>query len=352
MQTKDLGLILLIMLFSISLVNNIVINSSTQVFDGNVFGEPGQIPFVNLDGNLLEVSNGLNFNKDTNTLSTGCVELSDGNVYCDAGDFPNPDLSEYEKDRFYWYRNFTNFCNPQTGTVTYGDYLAQALNVGAFLGSDVYTPYVTDPTPYYDTVCTMFARSRSGSSTNSGAGIRSGVGNNPVSDGTLLQYRSAIMFHQNVDREINNNYAAEEVLVRLGWSTFLGSASSSDVDLDCQFKIDDGVIVGYTRHGSVYKTTTSSLTSIGASPDFGFLDWLTFEIIRDIGAKTARFIVKDVNGITLMDETIEDLHDNRIAPYGAKMQAKPICSAALHIATINFVDMKYMNKLNRFGLVD
>lgn len=66
-----------------------------KLFDGNVSGDSGLIPFLNLDGNALEVSSGFDFNKDTNTLSTGCVMLGDGNTYCSSTDFPNPDLSGY-----------------------------------------------------------------------------------------------------------------------------------------------------------------------------------------------------------------------------------------------------------------
>jgi len=69
-------------------------NCASILFDANLSGASGQVPFVNVDGNALELG-GLSFDKDTNTLVTSCVELSDGNTYCDAGDFPNPDLSDY-----------------------------------------------------------------------------------------------------------------------------------------------------------------------------------------------------------------------------------------------------------------
>ena len=64
-----------------------------KLFDANIVGSQGLIPFINFDGNALEVQSGFDFNSDTNTLRTGCVELGDGNSYCSSSDFPNPDLS-------------------------------------------------------------------------------------------------------------------------------------------------------------------------------------------------------------------------------------------------------------------
>jgi hypothetical protein len=58
-----------------------------KLFDGNVGGDSGLVPFLNEDGNLLEVQTGFDFNVDTNTLSTGCVGLGDGNVFCGSDDF-------------------------------------------------------------------------------------------------------------------------------------------------------------------------------------------------------------------------------------------------------------------------
>jgi len=40
-----------------------------RIFDGNISGDAGLIPFVNSDGNLLEVENGFDYNAETNTLS-------------------------------------------------------------------------------------------------------------------------------------------------------------------------------------------------------------------------------------------------------------------------------------------
>jgi hypothetical protein len=78
----------------------------TTVVDGNVSGEPGEVPFVGPDGNQLMVQTGFDFNSDTNTLNvsmlnvdnnifTKCITLSDGNVYCSANDFPSPNLTGY-----------------------------------------------------------------------------------------------------------------------------------------------------------------------------------------------------------------------------------------------------------------
>jgi hypothetical protein len=106
MQTKQIALILLIMLIGTSLISGSIpfttsqfINQTTDgnyttfnlngydglclvvdgnkisfdnclnvVVDGNIIGEQGQIPFLNSDGNALSVHNGFDFNRDTNTL--------------------------------------------------------------------------------------------------------------------------------------------------------------------------------------------------------------------------------------------------------------------------------------------
>jgi hypothetical protein len=136
MQTKQIALILLIMLIGTSLISGSIpfttsqfINQTTDgnyttfnlngydglclvvdgnkisfdnclnvLVDGNIIGESGQIPFLNIDGNALSVQNSFDFNSDTNTLRTGCVELGDGNSYCASTDFPNLDLSNATTD--------------------------------------------------------------------------------------------------------------------------------------------------------------------------------------------------------------------------------------------------------------
>jgi hypothetical protein len=67
----------------------------SKLFDANIVGQQGLVPFISVDGNALEVQSGFDFNSDTNTLRTGCVELGDGNSYCASTDFPNPDLSDF-----------------------------------------------------------------------------------------------------------------------------------------------------------------------------------------------------------------------------------------------------------------
>lgn len=74
--------------------NHFVLGNCVQfLIDMNIVGSVGQIPFLNADGNALELDSGFDYNKDTNTLRTNCVELGDGNTYCSSTDFPNPDLS-------------------------------------------------------------------------------------------------------------------------------------------------------------------------------------------------------------------------------------------------------------------
>jgi len=95
--------LVLVCLFSFSLLLGctgsdtfIIQNTKLQkLFDANIVGSQGLIPFINFDGNALEVQSGFDFNSDTNTLRTGCIELGDGNYYCASTDFPNPDLSGY-----------------------------------------------------------------------------------------------------------------------------------------------------------------------------------------------------------------------------------------------------------------
>jgi hypothetical protein len=92
---------LLLLLFSFSLFmgctgsDTFIIQNTklNKLFDANIVGQQGLIPFINFDGNALEVQSGFDFNSDTNTLRTGCVELGDGNYYCASTDFPSPDLS-------------------------------------------------------------------------------------------------------------------------------------------------------------------------------------------------------------------------------------------------------------------
>ena len=51
--------------------DTIVINNANlnKFFDTNTVGEVGNIPFINFDGNALEVQSGFDFNKDTNMLT-------------------------------------------------------------------------------------------------------------------------------------------------------------------------------------------------------------------------------------------------------------------------------------------
>jgi hypothetical protein len=67
---------LLLLLFSFSLFMGctgsdtfIIQNTKLQkLFDANIVGSQGLIPFLNSDGNALEVQSGFDFNSDTNTL--------------------------------------------------------------------------------------------------------------------------------------------------------------------------------------------------------------------------------------------------------------------------------------------
>jgi hypothetical protein len=47
------------------IVNNVKLE---RLFDGNVVGDVGLVPFLNVDGNALSVQSGFDFNSDTNTL--------------------------------------------------------------------------------------------------------------------------------------------------------------------------------------------------------------------------------------------------------------------------------------------
>lgn len=260
------------------------------------------------------------------------------------------DLSEYGKDEFCYYREFTNFGASSIGTAQFNSYQATVLNSGGFVASNVINHYINKPQLYLDTVKSMYARSRAGTSTNSGVGLIAGIGSNPVSNGTLLTYRTALIFHQTVGYQINNVSAAENVFGQLGWGVNLGGANQNQANLDCNFIIDDGVIVGRTRHATGGTKSTSTITSKGATPDYGFDEWLVFEINRNITAQTAQFIIRNMSGSVLLNETIDDLNEGLITTYGAKLIAKPIVAMAAHIAGINFLDMQYKNKLNRFGL--
>jgi hypothetical protein len=40
----------------------------SKFFDVNIVGQQGLVPFINFDGNALEVQRGFDFNSDTNTL--------------------------------------------------------------------------------------------------------------------------------------------------------------------------------------------------------------------------------------------------------------------------------------------
>ncbi len=92
------SLIIILILFAFSLFfgctgsDTFIIQNKEYNLDLNIEGNPGQIPIMK-DNNSLEVITGFDFNKNTNTLSTNCIELGDGNIYCSSADFPNPDLS-------------------------------------------------------------------------------------------------------------------------------------------------------------------------------------------------------------------------------------------------------------------
>lgn len=63
-------------------------NKLTKVLDVNdLNGTQGQIPFINVDGNLLDLSSAFDFNKDTNTLGVGVgsffVDVNGDWVFCD-----------------------------------------------------------------------------------------------------------------------------------------------------------------------------------------------------------------------------------------------------------------------------
>lgn len=86
-------LVLLVFLFFLNGCtegDTLIIQNSklTKVLDVNdLNGTQGQIPFMNQDGNLLDLSSALDFNKDTNALglNTGkvFVDVNGDWVFCD-----------------------------------------------------------------------------------------------------------------------------------------------------------------------------------------------------------------------------------------------------------------------------
>jgi hypothetical protein len=68
--------LILVCLFSFSLFMGctgsdtfIIQNTKLQkLFDANIVGSQGLVPFISVDGNALEVQSGFDFNRDTNTL--------------------------------------------------------------------------------------------------------------------------------------------------------------------------------------------------------------------------------------------------------------------------------------------
>ena len=87
MQTKDIGIILLIGLLMAGLFSNVNYTDITQVIDANVSGDQGLITFI--DGNFLGVQTGFDFNSDTNSLGVnnirGDLNKDYGVKYCADG---------------------------------------------------------------------------------------------------------------------------------------------------------------------------------------------------------------------------------------------------------------------------
>jgi hypothetical protein len=93
--------LILVCLFSFSLFMGctgsdtfIIQNTKLQkLFDANIVGSQGLVPFISVDGNALEVQSGFDFNSDTNTLSVQnygvssigkfFVDVNGDWVYCD-----------------------------------------------------------------------------------------------------------------------------------------------------------------------------------------------------------------------------------------------------------------------------
>lgn len=76
-------------------------NNMVLVFDGNKISVADantlDIALPDLSGFVPYTGATSNVGLGDFNLSADCVELGDGNTYCSAGDFPNPDLSEYAR---------------------------------------------------------------------------------------------------------------------------------------------------------------------------------------------------------------------------------------------------------------
>lgn len=76
------SIILLVLFLGCTQDKNTYIISNTnlnKIFDANIVGSQGEIPFINADGNLLEVRKGFDFNKDTNTMFINNIDVN--NIY-------------------------------------------------------------------------------------------------------------------------------------------------------------------------------------------------------------------------------------------------------------------------------
>lgn len=121
MQNKEIGLILLVGILLFSMTGTSMPVTINQLFDGNVSGEAGLIPFLNFDGNYLTTQTGFDFNSDTNTLSADYF-VGDGSGLTGI---PSPDVSNLV---------------PYTGATTNVDLGANDLYVGGDIGIGTTSP--------------------------------------------------------------------------------------------------------------------------------------------------------------------------------------------------------------------
>lgn len=332
-----------------NLVNGIYCKLTGCSMEGN-FNLNGYQLFIDESSSLYTTDNGIveidandfivNSNLTANYLHGDGSQLTN---------LPTPNLDDYGKDVFCYYRAFTNF--PEIASATgslYGEYTQTVLNTGAFVGSGTQSYYASNPNFFTDIVSSMIFRSRAGTSADSGASVRAGS-QAFFSNSTKVRYRTALLFQPSPTSTINANYAGENVSIRAGFSNGFGSALNLNADGNVFFLIEDGDIKTHVRQGGASPITTTLLTSKGGTPDFGFDEWLIFEINIDFSKNEAQFIVRNSSGTILANKTETNNHGGVLMAYGVKGQATPITSFATPIAHINFIDTE-INKLSRFGL--